>query len=209
MIMTTRSKWTEEEIDFLKNNYELSGVTNIFNILSEHTYYSIVKKAYRLGLKVNKSIYYFDVDNVKKIVKESYSYADVFRKLNKSSSGDSYTVLRNMILKNEIDISHFDPYKNNRIVIELQPITHWLKEGTKIHSSQLKEKLYKEGLKERKCELCGQDEEWKGKHMSLILDHKNGVNNDNRLENLRIVCPNCNATLDTHCRGNKKNMTKR
>ncbi len=35
--------------------------------------------------------------------------------------------------------------------------------------------------------------------MSLILDHINGVRDDNRLENLRIVCPNCNATLDTHC----------
>jgi hypothetical protein len=35
--------------------------------------------------------------------------------------------------------------------------------------------------------------------MSLILDHINGVNNDNRIENIRIVCPNCNATLDTHC----------
>jgi hypothetical protein len=35
--------------------------------------------------------------------------------------------------------------------------------------------------------------------MSLILDHINGVPDDNRLENLRIVCPNCAATLDTHC----------
>ena len=35
--------------------------------------------------------------------------------------------------------------------------------------------------------------------MSLILDHVNGVADDNRLFNLRIVCPNCNATLDTHC----------
>ena len=39
--------------------------------------------------------------------------------------------------------------------------------------------------------------------MSLILDHVNGVHDDNRLENLRIVCPNCNATLDTHCGSNE------
>ena len=70
----------------------------------------------------------------------------------------------------------------------------------------LKERLYKEGLKERKCELCGQDENWNGKHMSLILDHINGTYNDHRFENLRIVCPNCNATLDTHC---SKNMVEK
>ena len=40
---------------------------------------------------------------------------------------------------------------------------------------------------------------WRGRRMALILDHINGVATDNRLENLRIVCPNCAATLDTHC----------
>jgi hypothetical protein len=46
-------------------------------------------------------------------------------------------------------------------------------------------KLYSEGFKERVCELCGQDETWNGKKISLILDHINGVNTDNRIENLR------------------------
>jgi ribosomal protein S27AE len=43
--------------------------------------------------------------------------------------------------------------------------------------------------------------------MALILDHINGVSNDNRLENLRIVCPNCAATLDTH--SGRKNRIER
>ena len=42
--------------------------------------------------------------------------------------------------------------------------------------------------------------------MSLILDHVNGVANDNRVENLRIVCPNCAATFDTHCGRNKRRL---
>ena len=52
----------------------------------------------------------------------------------------------------------------------------------------------------RRCELCGQTESWRGRTMALILDHVNGVPTDNRLENLRIVCPNCAATLDTALR---------
>ena len=47
--------------------------------------------------------------------------------------------------------------------------------------------------------MCGQGEMWRGFRMSLVLDHVNGVCDDNRLENLRFLCPNCNATLDTHC----------
>jgi hypothetical protein len=63
----------------------------------------------------------------------------------------------------------------------------------------LKKRLYEEGLKERRCGLCGQDEVWHGRRLSLILDHINGVKDDHRLENLRIVCPNCAASLETHC----------
>jgi hypothetical protein len=80
-----------------------------------------------------------------------------------------------------------------------RPLDEILVEHSQYSRGQLKARLYAAGLKERLCELCGQNEYWQGAHMSLILDHINGVADDNRLENLRIVCPSCAATLDTHC----------
>jgi hypothetical protein len=77
----------------------------------------------------------------------------------------------------------------DRILVENSPYPRW----------HLKRRLLAAGLKEPVCELCGLGDVWHGKQMSLVLDHINGVSNDNRLENLRIVCPNCAATLDTHC----------
>jgi hypothetical protein len=55
--------------------------------------------------------------------------------------------------------------------------------------------------------MCGQGEQWRGSRMALILDHINGEGDDHRFENLRILCPNCAATLDTHC--GRKNRIKR
>jgi hypothetical protein len=71
--------------------------------------------------------------------------------------------------------------------------------GSTYNRGRLKNRLFEEGLKARRCELCGLGETWRGKKMSLVLDHVNGVSDDHRLENLRILCPNCAATLDTHC----------
>jgi len=75
-----------------------------------------------------------------------------------------------------------------------------------INGNMLKKRLYAGGLKSPICELCNQDENWKTGKISLILDHINGNNKDNRVENLRIVCPNCDATLPTF---KSRNITKK
>ena len=54
------------------------------------------------------------------------------------------------------------------------------------------------------CSICGQQPFWNGKELTLTLDHINGINTDDRLENLRWVCPNCDRQLDTFCSKNNR-----
>jgi len=100
-----------------------------------------------------------------------------------------------------IPTDHFDPDRARNEALRREPIalSSILVAESTYSRGHLKARLFNEGFKVRKCEMCGQDEVWRGRRTALILDHINGVANDNRLENLRIVCPNCAATLDTHC----------
>ena len=71
-------------------------------------------------------------------------------------------------------------------------------------------KRYKEGqYTPYICSICGQEPIWQGKELTLILDHINGKNTDDRLENLRWVCPNCNQQLETTGGGNSRKYEKK
>lgn len=90
----------------------------------------------------------------------------------------------------KISTDHFDPYAASLAGLRRgpkRPLTEILIEGSTYSRSNLKQRLYEEGLKTPVCELCEQGEIWRGKRMGLILDHINGVRNDNRIENLRVV----------------------
>lgn len=77
-------------------------------------------------------------------------------------------------------------------------------------TSRLKKILTNLGLLEEVCDACGCGNEWNGKFLSLQLEHSNGVRSDNRLSNLRILCPNCHSQTDTYCgKKNKKPVLKR
>lgn len=77
-------------------------------------------------------------------------------------------------------------------------------EGSTSSRGTLKRRILKDKLIEYKCSICGLHSVWNNKPLPLILDHINGVNNDNRLENLRFVCPNCNYQLETTCRNHSR-----
>ena len=132
------------------------------------------------------------------IIKNSINYTDVCRKLNIGTGKGNRDTIKKYVNEYGLQIEHFYIPSKVKLKNKFSLDEILIENSNYIHTTSLKNRLYDEGLKQRCCELCGQGEEWMGKKMSLILDHKNGTHNDNRIENLRIVCPNCNATLDTH-----------
>jgi len=79
-----------------------------------------------------------------------------------------------------------------------------LVENSTYNRSKLKSRLLEDEILKNICYECGQPPEWNGKPLALQLEHINGVSNDNRLENLAILCPNCHSQTDTFAGKNKK-----
>lgn len=69
---------------------------------------------------------------------------------------------------------------------------------------RLKERIINEDLLPYICACCGMGDIWNGLPLSLQLDHINGINNDNRITNLRFLCPNCHTQQQTYAAKNKK-----
>jgi predicted RNA-binding Zn-ribbon protein involved in translation (DUF1610 family) len=161
-------------------------------------------KKYKLS---TKGWFAFNRDELIKIVAESKSHNEILTKLNKNNSSNSYRSLKRAIDRYNIDTSHLISssealklrYREKYISNENLFIVN-----SKTSRGTIKKRIIVDKLLEYKCVKCGQNDIWNNKKLTLILDHINGINNDNRIENLRFVCPNCNSQLSTHCRNNKK-----
>lgn len=198
--------WTKEEIDFLIENYEKIGPLKCSEKLNRTTR-GCQLKARKLGLKYKLTKPYYEEDVLRKIILESNSYSDCFKKMGISNRPGNYDTIKKYIYQYKIDVTHFYKEKSEGMIKYMKsikkPMSELLVENSSFSRQHLKERLFEENIKINVCEICGQGDNWMGKKISLILDHINGINNDNRLENLRIVCPNCNASLETHCRGKR------
>lgn len=115
--------------------------------------------------------------------------------------GNSQTHLIRKIKEYELDISHFSKTKRGYSKVNIE---NYFTKDSKVNRGSVKLRIRNENLIPYICECCGQDENWRGKIMPLILDHKDGINNNNELSNLRFLCSNCDSIQDTYKNRNKR-----
>lgn len=136
----------------------------------------------------------YSKEEFEKIAKESKTIPDFLKKLGyKSDSTKTRDVLMRKVNEYNLDISHL---KQKSKLIKRTEENVFVENST-ANQSTLR-RWYKSGeYTPYICSICGQEPIWQGKELTLILDHINGSNHDDRLENLRWVCPNCNQQLET------------
>lgn len=144
---------------------------------------------------------------LEQLVAESNSYAEILRKLGKSNSGTAIRLLKQKLDDYEI-IHHFIKDKEHKPG-QLIPLEEILVENRMYSSDKLKNRLIKAGIKENKCENpeCGITD-WHGHELKFHLHHINGNHNDNRLENLQILCPNCHSQTENYSKKKLKSEQK-
>ena len=145
------------------------------------------------------------------IVRTSVTLAEVQRRLGYNPSGGMHRFVRAHIRRLELSTEHFTGQgwargRRGFPTRPARPLAEVLVANSMASSASLRRRLIREGLKEPKCEICGLDS-WRGELLPLALDHINGDPCDNRLENLRILCPNCHALTDTWCGRNHGRRT--
>lgn len=156
-------------------------------------------------------IWQIDGTELKTVITESNSFKAVLVHFKlRPSPGNRYT-LHKRLKEDRIDISSL--YLKQKLVrnqwakavnSKATPIENMLVENSSTSRDHLKKRLLSSKMLENKCAKCGLGTEWNGERLSIQIDHINGINNDNRLENLRMLCPNCHSQTETFGRKNKK-----
>lgn len=158
-------------------------------------------------------LYNYSPEELQSILDKSSSFKNALRNLGMCDHGNNYSTLHKVINEYNLDLTQINENRkleNEKFVKKLHSKHKAALEEILIENStynnghNLKIKLFEAGLKEHKCEKCDL-KEWLGQPIPLHLHHKNGKHNDNRIENLELLCPNCHAFTDTYAGKNHKN----
>lgn len=150
---------------------------------------------------MENKIYKLSDEQFVELLKKSSTISEVLFKLGYTVKGNSWGYSQVKRRMDDLNLDH-SIFKGKSAIIKTTKLNNIkkediLKENCKHQRTVLRRYIIKNNLIPYKCAICGCTE-WQGKTLSLELDHINGINNDNRLENLRFLCPNCHSQTSTY-----------
>ena len=168
-----------------------------------------MKKTNATERKKRSPIWLLPENQFIELVKKSNRIRDVLGFFGLVCKGGNFYTAKARIAYLKLDTSHFASRTESsaigRRVSEKAFRENWLVRDSKFSRNAVKSNLLRLKLLPWKCFGCGNEGEWRGKKLSLQLEHRNGKSNDNRLENLGFLCPNCHSQTETYagksCRG--------
>lgn len=158
--------------------------------------------------KKTSVIWKIDRNTLKELTQKSTTIRQILNYFGLSSKGGNYKTLRRRLDHEGIDHSHIPmgrgSNKGRRFSGDALSLNMIMIENSTYNPGHLKPRLIQSGLLEERCYICSLEPMWNGQSLVFRLDHINGINNDNRLENLRLLCPNCDSQTSTFAGRNHK-----
>jgi len=166
--------------------------------------------------KKTSKIWDIPLEELKTVVSDCDSVQKILKHFGINSQGGMTRTLKKRLDVEGIDHTHIpngvSSNKGRRFDEEFRRpkrlLSDVLVKNSDYARAPLRRRLLKERILKNECAICEMGSTWNDKPISMVLDHINGINNDNRLENLRFVCPNCNSQLDTFSGRNTKKARK-